>query len=156
MFRPTRRPSSGSISYRRQYIPWNWAVRCWDLIIYLYGNIAIQIDDEISTSNSLNPWDILSPTACWTWWWPPSRTKHVVQLTIFADKTCRVFDFLTLYLYVTHTAGCLNSRLKYECSFGNGGAFDRKVLSLSCFSPQTIGNKQISVNQICTVLPESL
>jgi len=25
--------------------------------------------------------DILSPIAWWTWWWPPSRPKHVVQLT---------------------------------------------------------------------------
>ena len=61
--------------------------------------IAVQIDDEISTSNSLNPWDILSPTDCWTWWWPTSRPKHVVQLTTLLQKNLLCFDFLTLYLY---------------------------------------------------------
>jgi hypothetical protein len=46
--------------------------------------------------------------------------------------------------------------LKYECSFGSRATLDRKVLSLSCYSSKTTGNKQISVNQICTFSRESL
>ena len=53
------------------------------------------LDVEISSSNSLNPWNILSPIACWTWWWPLSRPKHVIQLTSFiTDQTCCVLTSL--------------------------------------------------------------
>jgi len=57
---------------------------------------------------------ILSPIACSTWWWPPSRLKCVVQLTTLLRSTCCVW-LTYLYLYVTQW-GCLNSRL-YEQSF---------------------------------------
>ena len=41
------------------------------------------IDNEISTSNS-SIHGIYYPSIAgtfWAWWWPPSRPKHVVQLT---------------------------------------------------------------------------
>ena len=45
-------------------------------------------------------------STCWTWWWPPSRPKHVVLLTTLLQIiNCCVLDFLTLHLYVTHITG---------------------------------------------------
>ena len=37
----------------------------------------------------------MPPIACWTWWWPPSRPKHVVQLTTLLQiTTCCVLTSL--------------------------------------------------------------
>ena len=43
----------------------------------------------------------MSPIACWTWWWPPSRPKHVVQLTTLVPSTCCVLTY-TVPLCYTH------------------------------------------------------
>ena len=53
---------------------------------------------------------------CWTWWWPLSRPKHVVQLTILLRIYCCVFHFLTLYLpiYSFNMVRIFNS-LFYRC-----------------------------------------
>jgi len=80
----------------------------------MYITIQKKIDDEISTSNRLSPWDILSPIACWTWWWPPSRPKHVVQLkTLLQITTCCVLTSLHYTLMLYTQRGCLNSKMIY-------------------------------------------
>jgi len=74
--------------------------------IVSYSLLNLMMASELTTSKSLNPWNILSPIACWPWRWPPNRPKHVVQLTTLLQITTWLcFDFLTLYLYVTHKTG---------------------------------------------------
>ena len=70
------------------------------------------------------PWNILSPIACWTWWWPLSRPKHVVQLTSFITDQLVVFWLPYTAPFMLHTQrGCLNSRprknflaMRYSCT----------------------------------------
>jgi len=90
--------------------PWHTSAATDIILFSLY--IAIQnIDDEMITSNSLNPWNILSPIDCWTWWWPPSRTKHVVQLTALLQITTCCVSTSLHWTFMLHTQrGCLNSR----------------------------------------------
>jgi hypothetical protein len=82
-----------------------------------------------STSNSLNSWNILSPIACWTWWWPLSRPKHVVQLISFITDQLVVFWLpYTAPLCYTHNADastqdCFSHGHPYYTAW-----FDRKLL----------------------------
>jgi hypothetical protein len=46
------------------------------------------------------PWNILSPIACWTWWSPLSRSKHVVQLISFITDQLVVFLTSLQYTFI--------------------------------------------------------
>jgi len=69
-------------------------------------------------SGAIIRFNILSPIACWTWWWPQSRPKHVVQLTSFITDQLVVFLTSLHYTFMLHTKrGCLNSRQNYSSVF---------------------------------------
>ena len=119
-FRLLRGPSSGSTSYRIPYISWILSDRYWDLIIYFFiyfTAIYGEKIDEISISISLNPWNILSPIACWTWWWPLSRPKHVVQLTSFITDQLVVFWLPYTSFCVTHTMGMPQLKSTFQVAY---------------------------------------
>ena len=78
--------------------------------IFFMAIVIQKIDDEISTSDGLNPWNILSPITFWTWWWPPSRPKYVVQLTTLLQITTCVMTSLHCTFMLHTQRGCLNSR----------------------------------------------
>ena len=44
----------------------------------------------------------MSPITCWTWWWPLSRSKHVVRLTSFiTDQLVFWLPYTTPFIGVT-------------------------------------------------------
>ena len=60
------------------------------------------------------------PIAYWTWWWPLSRPKHVVQLTSFITDQLVVFWLPYTAPFMLHTQrGCLNSSLYRQLSVDN-------------------------------------
>jgi len=71
----------------------------------------------------------LSPIACWTWWWPPSRPKHVVQLTpLLQITTCCILTSLhCTFKYLCKFS--LSLSLKHTCMRVHTQTHTNKLIS---------------------------